>query len=153
MPLSGGLRSGVLCDASGKVSGAALLMSSTRSVLRLHAARGLPPRAILSEVNRFLLEDMPSSRFVTLIYAVVSPATRTFTFANAGHLPPVLVESDSARLLEADAGRPLGLMESEFSDHEIEMTPGSRVYFYSDGITEAVNSSVEQYGTDRILDH
>ena len=44
-------------------------------------------------------------------------------------------------------------MESEFSDHEIEMTPGSRVFFYSDGITEAVNSSLEQYGTDRVLHH
>src|SRR5262249_45498806 len=100
-----------------------------------------------------LLEDMPANRFVTLIYAVVSPATRTFTFANAGHMPPAFVDSDGARLLEADAGRPLGLMESEFSDHEIDMAPGSRVFFYSDGITDAVNSSLDPYGTDRILHH
>jgi len=153
IPLGGGRLAVVLGDVSGKGMGAALLMSSTRSILRLHAARGLSPRAILSEVNRFLVEDMPASRFVTLIYAVVSPATRTFTFANAGHVPPVFVDSDGARLLEADAGRPLGLMESEFSDHEIEMTPGSRAFFYSDGITEAVNSSLEQYGTDRIFHH
>src|SRR5262249_53673978 len=137
----------------GKGMGAALLMSSTRSVLRLHAARGLSPRAILSEVNRFLLEDMPAGRFVTLVFAIVSLETRTFTFANAGHLPPVFVDADGARLLEADAGRPLGLMESEFSEHEIAMTRGSRVFFYSDGITEAVNSSLEEYGTGRILRH
>src|SRR5215468_4445967 len=153
IPLGDGRLAVVLADVSGKGMGAALFMSSTRSVLRLHAARRLSPRAILLEVNRFLVEDMPASRFVTLIYAVVSPATRTFTFANAGHVPPVFVDSDGARLLEADAGRPLGLMESEFSDHEIEMTPGSRVFFYSDGITEAVNSSLEEFGTDRILHH
>jgi len=94
---------------------------------------------------------MPANRFVTLIYAVLSPATRTLTFANAGHLPPVFVDSDGARILEAHAGRPLGLMESEFSEHEIEMTLGSRVLLYSDGITEANDSSLEQYGTDRIL--
>src|SRR5262249_9731320 len=55
IPLSDGRLAVVLADVSGKGMGAALLMSSTRSVLRLHAARGLTPRAILSEVNRFLV--------------------------------------------------------------------------------------------------
>src|SRR5262245_35504595 len=80
IPLGDGRLAVVLADVSGKGMGAALLMSSTRSVLRLHAARGLSPRAVLSEVNRFLVEDMPASRFVTLIYAVVDPATRKITF-------------------------------------------------------------------------
>src|SRR5262249_39863571 len=153
IPLGDGRLAVVLGDVSGKGLAAALLMSSTRTVVRLHAARGLSPRAMLSELNRFLLVDMPASRFVTLIYAVVSSATRTFSFASAGHLPPVFVDSNGARLLETAAGRPLGLMESEFSDHEIEMTPGSRAYLYSDGISEAVNPSLEEYGTDRILSH
>src|SRR5215510_8527963 len=151
IPLGDGRLAVVLADVSGKGMGAALLMSSTRSVLRLHAARGLSPRAILSEVNRFLVEDMPASRFVTLIYAVVDPATRKITFASAGHVPPLFVDSKGARFLEADAGMPLGLMECEFSEHEIEMSPSSRVVLYSDGVTEAVNSSLEEYGTDRVL--
>src|SRR5262245_23668702 len=153
IPMGDGRVAVVLADVSGKGMCAALLMSSTRSVVRLHAARGLSPRAILSEVNRFLVEDMPVSRFVTLIYAVVDPATSKITFASAGHVPPLFVDSTGARFLEADAGMPLGLMECEFSDHEIEMTPGSRVFLYSDGITEAVNSSLEEYGADRILNH
>jgi sigma-B regulation protein RsbU (phosphoserine phosphatase) len=153
IPLADGRLAVVLADVSGKGMGAALLMSSTRTVLRLHAARGLSPRAILSEVNRFLVGDMPASRFVTLIYAVVDPATRKITFASAGHVPPLLVDSKEARFLEAHAGMRLGVMECDFSEHEIDMTSGSRIFLYSDGVTEAVNASLEEYGTDRILNH
>lgn len=143
----------VLGDVSGKGMGAALLMSSTRSVLRMHAARGLSPREVLSEVNRFLVDDFPANRFVTLIYAVVDAAMRKITFANAGHLPLVFIDSSGARFLEADAGLPLGIMECQFSEHEIELTAGSRIFFYSDGISEAVNSSSEEYGPNRIVEH
>jgi len=153
IPLGDGRLAVVLADVSGKGMGAALLMSSSRSVLRLHAARGLSPRAILSEVNRFLVEDMPASRFVTLIYAIVDPAKRKITFASAGHLPPLFMDSRGARFLTADAGLPLGIMECEYSEHEINMTSGSLLFLYSDGVTEAVNASLEEYGTDRILNH
>jgi sigma-B regulation protein RsbU (phosphoserine phosphatase) len=151
--LSDGRLAVVLADVSGKGMGAALLMSSTRSVLRLHAARGLSPREILFEVNRFLVEDFPASKFVTLVYAVVDPAKRNITFASAGHTPPLFIDSSGARFLQADAGLPLGIIECEFSEHEIEMAAGSRVFLYSDGVTEAVNSSLEEYGPDRLLRH
>jgi phosphoserine phosphatase RsbU/P len=153
IPMSDGRLAVVLADVSGKGMGAALLMSSTRSVLRMHAARGLSPREVLSEVNRFLVEDLPASRFVTLIYSVVDQAKRKITFASAGHLPPVFVDSSGARFLETNAGLPLGIMECQFSEHEIELTAGSRIFFYSDGITEAVNSSFDEYGLNRIAEH
>src|SRR5262245_14083991 len=143
----------VLADVSGKGMGAALLMSSTRSVLRLHAARGLSPKEVLFELNGLLVKDFPASRFVTLVYAVLDPSKRKITFASAGHVPPILVDSSGARFLHADAGLPLGILECEFSEHEIEMPAGSRVFLYSDGVTEAVNSSLEEYGPDRILEH
>jgi sigma-B regulation protein RsbU (phosphoserine phosphatase) len=121
--------------------------------LRLHAARGLSPKEILSEVNRFLVQDFPASKFVTLVYAEIDPANRKLTFASAGHLPPLFVDSSGAQFLNADAGLPLGIMECEFSEHEIEMTAGSRVFLYSDGVTEAVNAALEEYGPNRILSH
>ena len=55
--------------------------------------------------------------------------------------------------MTADAGLPLGILECEYSEHEIDMTSGSRIFLYSDGVTEAVNASLEEYGTDRILNH
>lgn len=153
IPLSDGRLAVVLADVSGKGMGAAFLMSSTRSALRLHAARGLSPREILFELNKFLVQDFPASKFVTMVYAVLDSAARTLTFASAGHLPPLFVDSSGARFLKADAGLPLGIMECEFSEHEIEMTAGSRVFLYSDGVTEAINSSLEEYGPERILKH
>ncbi len=153
IPLGAGRLAVVLADVSGKGMGAALLMSSTRSVLRLHAARGLSPKEVLFELNRFLVTDFPASKFVTLIYAVLDPAEQKVTFANAGHLPPLFVDSSGGRFLQAHAGLPLGIMECEFSEHEIEMPPGSHVFLYTDGVTEAINSSLEEYGASRILEH
>jgi sigma-B regulation protein RsbU (phosphoserine phosphatase) len=153
IPLADGRLAVVLGDVSGKGMAAALLMSSTRSVLRLHAARGLSPKEVLFELNRVLLTDFPASRFVTLVYAVLESSTRKITFASAGHLPPILVDSSRAHFLPADAGLPLGIMKCQFSEHEIEMPSGSRLFLYSDGITEAINPSLEEYGPDRILNH
>ena len=153
IPLGDGRIVVVLADVSGKGLGAALLMTSTRSVLRLHAARDLSPKRVLFELNRFLVKDFPASKFVTLVYAVLDPEKQKLTYASAGHLPPIFVDSSGGRFLQADAGLPLGIMECEFSEHEIEMPPGSRVFLYTDGITEAINSSFEEYGPERILAH
>lgn len=153
IPLGDGRLAVVLADVSGKGMGAALLMSSTRSALRLHSARGLSPKEILFELNKFLVQDFPASKFVTLVYAVLDPAERKLMFASAGHLPPLYVDASGAQFLKADSGLPLGIMECEFSEHEIAMPAGSRVFLYSDGVTEANNSSLEEYGPERMLKH
>lgn len=153
IPLGDGRLAVVLADVSGKGMGAALLMSSTRSALRLHSARGLSPKEILFELNKFLVQDFPASKFVTLVYAVLDPAERKMTFASAGHLPPLYVDTSGAQFLKSDSGLPLGIMECEFSEHEIPMPAGSRVFLYSDGVTEANNSSLEEYGPERMLAH
>ena len=153
IPLGDGRLAVVLADVSGKGMGAALLMSSTRSALRLHSARGLSPKEILFELNKFLVQDFPASKFVTLVYVVLDPKGRTMTFASAGHLPPLYVDTAGAQFLKADSGLPLGIMECGFSEHEIAMPAGSRVFLYSDGVTEAINSSLEEYGPERMLKH
>jgi sigma-B regulation protein RsbU (phosphoserine phosphatase) len=128
-------------------------MSSTRSILRLHAERGLRPAEVLCNVNRVLLKDFPTAKFVTMIYAVLEPNNGTVTFASAGHLSPLLVDSKGASFLETDAGLPLGIFECEFSEREIQMSAGSRLFLYSDGITEANNSSYDEYGVERLHAH
>lgn len=153
IPLPDGRLGIVLADVSGKGMGAALLMSSTRSILRLYAEQGNRPSEVLSRVNRTLLNDFPSARFVTLVYAIIDSASRTLTFANAGHLQPLLVNSDGAQFLETDAGLPLGIMDSDYSEREVAMPPGSRLFLYSDGVTEAINSAEEEYGSLRLRDH
>jgi phosphoserine phosphatase RsbU/P len=99
----------VLADVSGKGMAAALLMSATRGILRSLVGASCSPGEVLSKLNRMLVEDFPSGRFVTMVYAVLDPAQRTLTFANAGHLRPLLVEHDCARFLDSEKGMPLGL--------------------------------------------
>lgn len=99
------------------------------------------------------LKDFPTAKFVTMVYALLDPKSGSLIFASAGHLPPLLVDSSGAHFLETEAGFPLGTRERSFSERAIEMTAGSRLVFYSDGVTEAMNSSFEEYGEARLREH
>src|SRR5437667_2042059 len=143
----------VLADVSGKGTAAALLMSSTRGMLRSLAEARCSPGEVLTHLNRLLVEDIPSGKFVTMVYAVLDPASRTLTFANAGHLRPILVDDLGARSLDNERGMPLGLGFGSFSEVKVNLPEYSRLVFYSDGITEAVNPADEEYGTSRLQEH
>jgi sigma-B regulation protein RsbU (phosphoserine phosphatase) len=143
----------VLADVSGKGTAAALLMSATRGMLRSLADHCGSPAEVLAKLNRLMVEDFPAGRFVTLVYAVLDPEHRRLTFASAGHLPPVLVRNGEAQFLESERGTPLGLVAGEFSESTVELPQGSRLLFYSDGITEASGPAKEEYGPRRLQEH
>jgi sigma-B regulation protein RsbU (phosphoserine phosphatase) len=143
----------VLADVSGKGTAAALLMSATRGMLRSLAEACCTPGEVLTKLNQLLVNDFPAGRFVTLVYAVLDPATRTVVFANAGHLRPLLIDDQGERFLEVERGLPLGLAVGDYSETEVSLSKGSRLIFYSDGITEAENPSQEEYGLCRLVEH
>jgi phosphoserine phosphatase RsbU/P len=153
IPLQDGRLAFVLADVSGKGMGAALLMSSTRTVLRLVAETGLPPGEVLSRVNSILLKDFPAAKFVTMVYGMVDPQNRNIVFANAGHVHPLFIDSSGAHFVDTEVGLPLGIREGSFSERVIEMSSGSRLVVYSDGVTEAMNALQQQYGDTRLRDH
>ncbi|MGA8149660.1 MAG: GAF domain-containing SpoIIE family protein phosphatase [Terriglobales bacterium] len=152
IPLEDGRWGLVLADVSGKGTAAALLMSATRGMLRSLAGHSRPGE-VMGKLNRLLAEDFPVGRFVTMVFAVLDPATRMITFANAGHLRPLLISRDGARFLDAERGLPLGIGPGDFSEVEASLSEGSRLLFYSDGITEAENHAGEQYGLERLRKH
>jgi sigma-B regulation protein RsbU (phosphoserine phosphatase) len=143
----------VLADVSGKGTAAALLMSATRGMLRSLAQTCSGPGEVLTRLNRLLVEDFPSGKFVTMLLAVLNPTTRELTFSSAGHLRPLLVDEQGARFLDSERGMPLGLGTGEFSESRVQLSKGSRLVFYSDGITEATGLSDEEYGAERMRDH
>jgi len=143
----------VLADVSGKGTAAALLMSATRGMLRSLAEACRGPGEVLTKLNSLLVEDFPAGRFVTLIYAVLDPATRIVTFANAGHLHPLFLDDNGAQFLDTERGLPLGLSCGDYSETTVALSPGSRLVFYSDGITEAVDGDEQEYGLDRLAEH
>jgi len=140
----------VLADVAGKGMAAALLMSATRGVLRAIAETAQSPGEVLARINRSLLRDFPAGRFVTMVYGVLDPLLRTFTFANAGHPWPVVSEGRSTQLIETETGLPLGITETSFSETTLPLRQGGRVLLYSDGISEAVNANQQEYGTARL---
>lgn len=143
----------VLADVSGKGTAAALLMSATRAMLRSLAENACTPSEVLTKLNKLLVEDFPSGRFVTMIYAVLDSNDGTLTYANAGHLPPLLVDASGARFLETELGLPLGIRHGSFSEKTIALGEKARVALYSDGITEATNQRDEEYGPARLAAH
>jgi sigma-B regulation protein RsbU (phosphoserine phosphatase) len=153
IPMKEGCWGLVLADVSGKGTAAALLMAATRGVLRSLAEASCTPSEVLEKLNRLLVEDLPPARFVTMVFAVLDPAERTLTFASAGHLQPLLIQGHEARFLHTDTGLPLGVALGEYSEAVIQLEPGSRVVFYSDGITEAAHLDQEEYGELRLKEH
>jgi sigma-B regulation protein RsbU (phosphoserine phosphatase) len=153
IPMDKGRWGLVLADVSGKGTAAALLMSATRGILRSLAGAACTPGEVLTKLNRLLVEDFPAGRFVTMVYGVLDPVNRTLTFANAGHLPPLLISGTSSRFLDVERGIPLGLGRGDFSEVEVKLPLGSRLLFYSDGITEAENPADEEYGLARLQEH
>ena len=143
----------VLADVSGKGTAAALLMSATRGVMRSLAEACRTPGEVLTRLNQVLVDDFPAGKFVTMVYAVLDPATRTVIFANAGHLRPLFIDSQGEHFLDTERGLPLGLGCGDYSETQVALSEGSRLIFYSDGITEAENTTEEEYGLCRLAEH
>lgn len=143
----------VLADVSGKGTAAALLMSATRGMLRSLAEACCTPGEVLTKLNQLLVNDFPAGKFVTMVYAVLDPVSRTVTFANAGHLQPLFIDEAGEQFLEVEQGLPLGLAIGDYSETQVGLSPGSKLIFYSDGITEATNRADEEYGRCRLVEH
>ena len=141
-----------LADVSGKGMSAALLMSATRAILRSLAPLYSSPAQTLEHLNRVITEDLPTGKFVTMVYGVLDAGSRELTLASAGHLRPLLVNHHCS-FLELDTGLPLGLGVSSYPQCTITLTPGTQLLLYTDGITEAMDSAEEEYGPARLIEH
>jgi phosphoserine phosphatase RsbU/P len=142
----------VLADVSGKGMPAALLMSATRAIMRSLVKLHPSPSETLAQLNQTLSEDFPPNKFVTMIYGVLDARSREVTFASAGHPRPLLI-NHSCSYVEVNAGLPLGLGSSPYPEHTVKLEPGTRLLFYTDGITEAMSRNYEEYGPARLVDH
>ena len=141
-----------LADVSGKGMPAALLMSATRALLRSIAPLYTSPVQTLEHLNRSLTEDFPTGKFVTMVYGILDASTRQITVSSAAHLPPLVINGHCA-FLDLDTGLPLGLGASSYPETTITLGPGTRLLFYTDGITEAMNATDEEYGPARLIEH
>jgi phosphoserine phosphatase RsbU/P len=142
----------VLADVSGKGMPAALLMSATRAILRTLVKLNPSPGSTLMQLNQILMDDFPMGKFVTMIYGVLDARSREITIASAGHLRPLLINGECS-FLDIDTGMPLGLGATTYPEYKVTLKPGTQLLFYTDGITEAMNRSDEEYGAGRLVEH
>jgi serine phosphatase RsbU (regulator of sigma subunit) len=143
----------VVGDVTDKGVPAALVMATTRTMLRAAAQRLLSPGEVLRRVNDVLVADIPPNMFVTCLYAVLDPGSGRLVYANAGHDLPYRRRAErnqGAEKLRA-TGVPLGLMPGmDYEEKEIELGKGESVLFYSDGLVEAHDERREMFGFPRL---
>lgn len=167
-------------DVSGKGISAALLMATIHSAVRAYsletiAAKGLPaavgvspggdslmasshlasdisPAAMLSLLNHQLYESTPTEKYATLFLGLYDGSSRSLTYSNGGHLPPIILHEDgSISRLEA-GGMVVGLFDNlSFNEGSIQLNPGDVFIAYSDGVTEPENDFGE-FGEHRLID-
>ena len=138
LPLPDGRIIVTLGDVAGKGSPAALLMALLLAVLRTLVDENLPPPALVERLNIQICRHSPSSRFITLFYAVYSPSTGSLTYVNAGQNPPMIRRRDGRYERLGSTGVALGMFDhSTFNAVDTMLAPGETLVLYSDGITEA----------------
>jgi serine phosphatase RsbU (regulator of sigma subunit)/anti-sigma regulatory factor (Ser/Thr protein kinase) len=142
----------VVGDVTDKGVPAALVMATTRSILRSAAEHFDSPGKVLEQANNLLCPDIPPNMFVTCMYAILDPASGRLVYANAGHDLPHRRHKDGIEELRA-TGMPLGLIPGmDYEQKETILLPGDSILFYSDGLVEAHNSYREMFGFPRLRD-
>jgi predicted ester cyclase len=140
----------VVGDATGHGMPAALVMATTRGMLRAVVQSLESPGEVLARVNEALVADVPPSTFVTCFYGILEPKSGHLVYANAGHDLPYLWHGGAAEELRA-RGMPLGLMPGMgYEEKEITLKRGEGVLFYSDGLVEAHDPHYEMFGFPRL---
>jgi serine phosphatase RsbU (regulator of sigma subunit) len=141
-----------LGDVSGKGTSAALLMSSLHAAVHAQVASCRPITETVGAVNRYLADNTPANRFVTLFYAELDPLTGALSFINAGHNPPLIAHGLDGTLEQLGAGGlPLGILpDYDYREGRTQLRQGDVLVVYSDGVTETQNPEGDEFGTVRL---
>ena len=149
----------MIADVSGKGIPAALFMMASRTMLKDAALYRMDPAAVLERVNAQLCENNPTYMFVTVWMGILEISTGKLTWADAGHEKLMLWQDGAWKCLPKKSGVALGALEPElldmengspFCNPELFLKPGDAVFQYTDGVTEAMTASREQFGMDRL---
>jgi serine phosphatase RsbU (regulator of sigma subunit) len=145
----------VVGDVTDKGVPAAIVMATTRTMLRASAQRLDSPGEVLKRVNDVIVRDIPPNMFITCLYAILNLESGLLRYANAGHDLPYRrrrrsSEAGGAEELRA-TGMPLGLLPGmSYEEKEIVLARGDSVLFYSDGLVEAHDPHRQMFGFPRL---
>ena len=143
----------VIADVSGKGIPASLFMMRSKTTIRGLVEAGGTPGDIIYKANNTLCEGNEAEMFVTVWIGIIDLATGVMKCANAGHEYPLIMRAGGDfELLKDKHSLALAAVENQKArEYEITLNPGDKIFVYTDGIPEAINEEVVQYGTDRLL--
>ena len=145
-------------DVSGKGVPAAIYMTLTKGILQSHAEENISPKVVLNKVNKLLYRTIEKNSFVSMFYAILDTDSKKLTYARAGHNPGIVVsQSDGDSTLLSAEGIALGLEEGivfdrTLQENTIDVQSGDTLVFYTDGIVEAMNERLDEFGEEKFLD-
>ena len=142
----------VIADVSGKGIPAAIFMAVSRTLIRATGIRGGSPAECLSYANKLLAEESVDCMFVTVFYGIYQLKTGEITYCNAGHNPPyILKKSGEAVSLPISKDPIVGAIDGiEYHDETMQLEKGETLVLFTDGVTEAINPSFEEFGNKRL---
>jgi phosphoserine phosphatase RsbU/P len=146
----------LVVDVSGKGIPASLLMATVHGAMRTHAPQfGDRCGELLARLNTLLYEATDANMYATMFYAVYDEASRLLTYSNAGHEPPVLLRGTNTgtECLRLDSSTtPVGLLNTlPVLETSVQLAPGDWLIMFTDGVTEALNESGEEFGAGRLM--
>jgi serine phosphatase RsbU (regulator of sigma subunit)/anti-sigma regulatory factor (Ser/Thr protein kinase) len=150
----------MVADVSGKGVPGSLVMTITRTVVRLVSLKNRSAKSVLTKVNTFVKEDMKKGMFVTAFYLVLNSVSRKITFASAGHDPLILYRAKEDKVYYIKPkGFPLGislpdeeLFKKVMVEETVKLQKDDLMVIYTDGITEAMNGKRELWGEKRFVE-
>lgn len=142
----------VIADVSGKGVPAALFMVIAKTLIKNYAQTGMDPMNVFTRVNQLLCDGNEVSLFVTAWMGILDLETGELTYVNAGHNPPLIKRGNGGfTYLRGRPGFVLAGMDSvRYKQNSIMLDPGDKIFLYTDGVTEAMDSSKNMYGETRL---
>jgi sigma-B regulation protein RsbU (phosphoserine phosphatase) len=138
-------------DVSGKGLTAALLMANLQAAFHAFATPDASPARVCAKLNEFVSGNVAPGKFITFFYGILDGDLRSFRYENAGHCPTLLVRASGKTEFLQGHGAVLGVIpEWEYKDSDVQLGPGDRLLFYTDGVTEAENQEFEEFGAMRL---
>lgn len=143
----------VIADVSGKGVPAALFMMISKTIIQNYAMLGIGPAEVLQSANNSLCSQNKMEMFVTAWIGILELSTGRVKCASAGHEYPAICHDGKFELLKDRHGLVLGGMESvRYTDYEIQLDKGDKIFVYTDGVPEATDKDNNLFGTDRMVD-
>jgi phosphoserine phosphatase RsbU/P len=143
----------MVADVSGKGMAASLLGASLEALSVGPIEVGHDADEICLRVSRRLFQRTPPEKYATAFVAILNPTTNALRWCNAGHNPALLVRTDGSVEKLAKGGHPLGLLAlTTYRAEASQLGPGDLLVIYTDGVTEACDSSDEEYGIERLAE-